>query len=51
MLLQCMSSSHNDTPTDILEHVLLPVATEDDALATVTTPTQTAQTKCGITSW
>ncbi|QCP90526.1 universal stress protein [Haloarcula marismortui] len=31
-----MSSSHNDTPTDILEHVLLPVATEDDALATVT---------------
>ena len=31
-----MSSSHNDTPTDILEHVLLPVATEDDALATAT---------------
>lgn len=31
-----MSSSHNETTTDILEHVLLPVANEDDALATAT---------------
>ncbi|EMA26150.1 universal stress protein [Haloarcula marismortui] len=31
-----MSRSHNETTTDILEHVLLPVANEDDALATAT---------------
>ena len=31
-----MSSSHDETTTDILEHTLLPVANEDDALATAT---------------
>ncbi|EMA01847.1 Nucleotide-binding universal stress protein, UspA family [Haloarcula vallismortis] len=31
-----MSSSHNEAPTDILEHVLLPVANESDALRTAT---------------